>query len=205
LQLARDVLSLIVDRSHQVHLFAIDKARMARSQCNAVVAFDTRISYLCAFDYLVTYINDQVKNHIGRSARGMVILDRKGQFSADVENITHSRRYNGPAAHRVKWVVEFTYPVDSRKNPMVQISDLVVVCARRFFEIEGGYRDDWPAQVKQFYCECYALLHDRIQKKQLVERNGRDMNLLNDHLSTVRAQPTGRWKTRYAVASAAEA
>jgi hypothetical protein len=181
-----------------VHLFAIDKAQMIQSQCNAVVPFDTRVPYLCAFDYLITYINDQVKNHLGRSARGMVILDRKEQFSADVEIITHARRFSGPAAHRVKWVVEFSYPVDSRKNPMVQISDLGVVCARRFLEVEGGYRDGWPGEVKQFYFRCYALLHDRIQKKQLVERNGRDMNLLNDHLATVRAQPMGRWRARYA-------
>lgn len=199
LQLARDVLSLVVAQGHDVHLFAVDKARMAASSCDAPVPFDTQVPYLCAFDYLITYINDQVKNHLGQSARGMVILDEKGQFATEIETVTRARRFEGPISHRVKWIVEFSYPVDSCKNPMVQVSDLIVLCSRRFLEVEGGYRDQWPTEVKQFYAECYAAIHDRIRRKQLVERDGRGMATLNLHLKTVRAQPVGQWKARYGI------
>lgn len=197
LQLARNVLNLLATRSHDVHLFAIDKERMAQSRCDAQLPYDSRVPYLCSFDYLITYINDQVKNHLGQSARGMVILDKKDQFMTEIETITRFRRFEGPAVHRVKWIVEFSYPVDSRKNPMVQISDLLVVCARRFLEVEGGYREDWPDEVKRFYAECYAVIHDRIRKKQLITRGGRGMATLNEFLTVVRAHPTGRWKARY--------
>jgi hypothetical protein len=37
--------------------------------------------------------------------------------------------------------VEFAYPVDSSKNPMVKLSDLVTFCIRKFLEVENGYRD----------------------------------------------------------------
>lgn len=200
LQLAKDALGLIAARSHDIHLIGIRKDLLAADNCTTVLPYDNRVPYLCAFDYLITYINDQVKNHLGASARGMVIIDHKDQFVGDVETITRYRRFEVPAAHRVKWIVEFSYPVDSRKNPMIQLSDLVVLCTRRFLEIEHGYRDGWPAEVKTFYAECYAKIHDRVRRKGLVDRTGAGMAALNAHLAAIRCQPVGQWKARYGIA-----
>jgi len=200
LQLSRDALSLVVRRSHDVHLFAIRKDLLVESTCGIPLPYDSKTPYLCGFDYLITYINDRVKNHLGASARGMVITDHKDQFEPDIERITRNRRFEGPANQRVRWIVEFSYPIDSRKNPMVQLSDLVVVCARRFLEVEHGYRNGWPDEVKRFYAECYSTIHDRIGKKALVPRLGARMTALDEHLAAIRCQPVGRWKQRYGLA-----
>lgn len=197
LNFTRQVLDLISKRSHHVHLFAIKKSEMHQRACGAPLSYNSEIPYLIAFDYLITYINDHVRNKLGRSARGMVIMDRKDEFHEAIEHISHERRFEGTAAHKVKWIVEFSYPVDSSKNPMIQISDLIVVCARRFLEVEHGFRDGWPAQVKRFYAECYARIHDRIAKKDLVPRQGRGMDELNEYLEAIRCQPVGQWRRRY--------
>ena len=89
----------------------------------------------------------------------------------------HELRFGGVAAHRVKWVVEFSYSVDWKKNPMVQISDLAIYCIKRFIEIEHGYRATWPEEVKNFYARCYGAIRDRVARASIVERDGRNMNL----------------------------
>ncbi len=197
--LAKSILGLVVDRSHDIHLFAVDKAKLNACSCCAAMPYDTKTPYLLAYDYLITYINWFVKNNLGRSARGMLIIDAKEQFQADIERITQERRFGGPASRRVKWIVEFSYPVDSKKNPMVQLSDLVVYCAKKFLEIVNGYRDSYPAEAKKFFAECYALIHDRIQRKDLVDRDGRGMNGLNRFLSQIQSKPVGQWKRRYSI------
>lgn len=197
--LAKSILGLLADRSHDVHLCAIDKAKLNSCSCCVAMPYDTRTPYHLAYDYLITYINWFVKNQLGLSARGMLIIDAKEQFHADIEHITQVRRFGGPAAHRVKWIVEFSYPIDSQKNPMVQLSDLVVFCAKKFMEIENGYRDAYPQDAKRFYAECYALIHDRIRKKDLVDRQGRGMDAMNSFLREIQAKPVGQWKRRYGI------
>lgn len=197
--LAKGILGLLADRSHDVHLFAIDKAKLNSCTCCVAMPYDTRTPYHLAYDYLITYINWFVKNHLGRSARGMLIIDAKEQFHADIERITQVRRFEGPAAHRVKWIVEFSYPVDSQKNPMVQLSDLVVFCAKKFLEIDNGYRNAYSQDAKRFYAECYALIHDRIRMKDLVDRQGRGMDQMNGFLREIQSKPVGQWKRRYGI------
>ncbi len=75
-------------------------------------------------------------------------------------------RFRGPKTHRIKRVVEFSYPVDSRKNPMVQLSDLAIYCVKRFLEIEHGYRDGWSDKAKEFYASCYEKLHKKTSEKK---------------------------------------
>lgn len=195
--LAKSILELLAERSHAVHLYAIDKGKLNSATCSVDVPYDTKTPYHLAYDYLITHINWFVKNKLGRSARGMLIIDAKEQFYVDIERITHVRRFEGPAVHRVKWIVEFSYPVDSQKNPMVQLSDLVVFCTKKFLEIEGGYRDSYPPEAKQFFAECYSLIYDRIPRKTLVDRQGRNMEALNDYLKAVQAKPVGQWERRY--------
>jgi hypothetical protein len=158
--------------------------------------------YLIGFDYLITYINWLVKERLGASARGMIILDQKEQYHQSIEQLMHERRFGGTAAHRVKWVVEFSYSVDSKKNPMVQLSDLVIYCVKRFIEVEKGYRENWPQEAREFYARCYALIRPRVARPTLVERNGRNMDSLNTFLTAVRVEPRVQWKRHYDLGAA---
>ena len=196
-QLATTVLTLLNTRSHDVHIFAIEKQKLATEVCATEMTYNLKAPYLVAYDYLLTHINWFVKERLGRSARGMLIIDAKEQFNHDIETITRFRRFEDTAAHRIKWIVEFSYPVDSEKNPMVQLSDLVVFCSKMFFEIEAGYRESYPAEAKRFFAECFEIIDSRNSKKTLVTRNGRNMEHLNNYLNAVQAKPSRQWKRKY--------
>ena len=196
-QLAKKVLALLNTRSHDVHVFAIDKQRLASEVCATEMTYNLKVPYLVAYDYLLTHINWFVKERLGRSARGMLIIDAKEQFHPDIEAITRFRRFEDTGAHRIKRIVEFSYPVDSKKNPMVQLSGLVVFCSKKFFEIEAGYRNSYPAEAKRFFAECFEIIDNRISKKTLVTRNGRNMEHLNNYLNAIQAKPSKRWKRKY--------
>ncbi|NLD05174.1 MAG: DUF3800 domain-containing protein [Synergistaceae bacterium] len=197
--LVKDLLKLLANRSHDIHLYAIDKAKFGVASCNVLMPYDIKTPYLLAYDYLITYINWFVKKHLGRSARGMFIIDVKEQFCTDIELMTQKRRFGGPKTHRVKWIVEFSYPIDSKKNPMVQLSDLVVFCTKKFLEIDNGYRNNYSQDAKKFYAECYALIHSRIRKKELVDRQEGRMDTMNTFLREVQSKPLGQWKRRYEI------
>ena len=198
LGLVEQAIDLIVERKHGVHYVAFDKSQMNTSDCSATLPYDPKTPYFLAFDYMITYVNEIVKNNLGRSARGMLIIDQKDEFMATVEQIFHSRRFSGAKAHRVKWIVEFASAVDSRKNPMVQLSDLVVLCIRRFLEIEAGYTNP-PDVVKRFYASCYDTLYTRLKKKKILKRSGAGLNQLNTYLETVESKHKSGWKVRYNV------
>ena len=195
--LAKSILELLAERKHDVHLYAINKDKLSSKTCSLDVIYDIKTPYHLAYDYLITYINWFIKKNLGRSARGMLIIDAKEQFHTDIEQITQVRRFEGPAMHRVKQIVEFSYPVDSQKNPMIQLSDLVVFCTKKFLEIEGGYRDNYTSEAKRFFAECFSLIYNRIPKKTLVDRQGRNMATLNDYLKSVQAKPIRQWKKKY--------
>lgn len=198
-ELAKQLLELIVARSHGVHLIAFDKEKIRTTECGLALAFNPSRPYLLGFDYLVTCINAHVRNRLGRTARALLVLDEKQQHHDDIANILHNRRYEGPAAHRVKWIVDVGYPVESHRNPMVQLSDLVVFCSRRFLEIEHGYRDEWPEEAKTFYAECYDLIDQRLISKNIVPRQGRGFERLNEYIQATRCIPIGRWRNRWGV------
>lgn len=196
--LAMDVLKILHERSHGVHYLAIDKAKLRDAPpLNMVLSYNPRRPYLISFDFLITYIHWFVKEKLGQSARGMIILDQKENYHNDIERIMRDRRYSGPNAHRLKWIVEFSYPIDSKKNPMIQFSDLVIYCIRRFIELENGYRDNWSQEAKDFYANCYATIRERVAKTTLVERQGRGRDRLNEFFSQVRVEPRRRWKRHY--------
>lgn len=197
--LCLSVLDILAERSHSVHYIALDKQKLSAKDFEMQLAFDPKQPYLLAFDYLVTFINWHVKEKLGRSARGMIILDRKEAIHSEIETIMRDRRFGGAAAHRVKWVVEFSYPIDSEKNPMIQLSDLVIYCVKRFIEIEHGYRDNWGDDVKNFYATCYSKIRDRLPKANLVVRKGRNMDSLNDFLEETRIEPRTQWKRHYQI------
>ena len=97
------------------------------------------------------------------------------------------------------YLVEFSYPIDSRKNPMIQLSDLVALCVRRFLEIEKNYKPSTPDSVKTFYAECFNTIDKRVKGRRLVERNGRNLNHLNKHLADVQCKPRTQWRRAYGI------
>jgi len=196
-KLCMDMLNLLIERKHNVHYLAIDKQKMKNSTLSIKIIFDSKAPYLLGFDYLVTYIDWFVANKLGHSANGLIILDQKKQFHDDIERIMHERRFSGPESNRVKRIVEFAYAVDSKKNPMIQLSDLVIYCIRRFVEIENGYRNNLPSDVKQFYAECYAIIQQRLARQELVEREGKGLSHLNEYIKSVQIEPRRQWRRHY--------
>ena len=199
LDLVRELLSLIDNLGHYAHFFAIEKSKMEKSKCEFDAPYNTKNPYLLAFDYLITYINWHVKENLGQSARGMLVLDEKPEHHASIESIIHHRRFGVPRVQKVKWIVEFSYPVDSKKNPMIQLSDLVSLCIRRFLEIELGYKSSVPEPVKQFYGECFESIINRVKSKSIIEQKGRKLSKLSEYLENVQAKPALQWRRSYAL------
>jgi Protein of unknown function (DUF3800) len=197
LALVRKLLALLDDLGHYAHFFAIEKSKLAAISCEFEIPYDAKNPYLVAFDYLITYINWHVKENLGRSARGMLVLDEKPEHHESIENIIHYRRFRVPAAQKVKWIVEFSYPVDSKKNPMIQLSDLICLCVRRFLEIELGYKPGTPDIVKNFYADCFHALLKRIKSKSLIERKGKNLDKLTAYLDALQAKPSAHWRKKY--------
>lgn len=200
LNLAADLLNLINELGHHIHFYAVDKTKMNNAESDYKAVFDLKNPYLLSFEYLVTYMNWHVKNNLGQSGRGMIVLDEKEEHHESIESIIHNRRYDVAKTHKVKWIVEFSYPVNSRKSPMIQLSDLVALCVRRFLEIELGYKDGALEVVKKFYAECFNKIDERVQSRHIIERGGRQEAKLNDFISSVQAAQSRHWRRKYDVA-----
>lgn len=199
LQLVRSLLGLIEDLGHQIQYFAIEKSLLAASNCQYQTVYNTKHPYLLAFDYLITYMNWHVKENLGQSARGMIVLDEKEEHHESVEQIIQNRRFEVPNNQKIKWIVEFSYPIDSRKNPMIQLSDLVALCIRRFLEIEKGYKPNIPDVVRNFYAECFNMIDKRVKSRNIIEREGRNLNHLNNHLVNSQCKPRAQWRRAYGI------
>jgi len=195
-QLVRDIVDLVCERSHNIHYVALDKSRLNYEACTSPLCFSPEHPYLCAFDSLITTINWFVRKRLGSSARAMIIVDRKEQYHTKIEEITKERRFSGAAAHRIKWVVEFSYPIDSEKNYMIQLSDIIVYCIRMFLETEHGHRD-LPENVKLFFAECYNKIYSRLLRATPMERPGRGFAPYNNLISAAWCKPLNKWRTRY--------
>jgi len=104
-----------------------------------------------AYDYLVSKYEWYTREKLGRSARAMIIGDTKDGYEADIAIITHYRRVDAPTAQRVKWLTEFMYAIDSHRNPMVQLSDLVCFVTKKFLEVGAGFRENWASAAKVAY------------------------------------------------------
>lgn len=164
---------------------------------NERAIIDCKIPYLLGFNYLITYIEKYVREQLGRSARGMMILDHKEMFQAQIDRLIHYRRYEIPQVQQLKWIVEFSYPVDSTKHPLIQLSDLVIFLARKFFECEGGYRNEWPTEAKNFFAACYEKIRERTYRTTLVESLGVEENAVHFFLSECQATHQAQWRQRY--------
>lgn len=199
-QLALDLLNLLTVRGHHTHYIALSKALLNDAADGTEhESFDSRIPYLLGFDYLTTLVNGHVKTRLGQSARGIIIIDEKEQFETNVASVTRFRRFEVARTHRVRHVVEFSYSIDSRKHPMIQLSDLVVFCTKKFLEVDQGLGDEWPAAAKQFFATCYSLIHPRLIRSTLVNQAGRHAQRINPIVQAAAVLPHRRWRTRHGV------
>ena len=198
--LAHRLLDIIAERKHAIQFVAIDKKKLAAAAKGGEhKVFDCGFPYLLAFNYLVSYIERYVREKLGQTVRGMIILDEKESCHDAIDAITHYRRYEVPKARRLKWLVEFSYPVDSVRHPMIQVSDLVIFLARKFLEMDNGYKPGWRAEAKNFYASCYEKIISRVQWSGLIDVPGAEessaLSLLKASVSTHRKQ----WKKHYPV------
>lgn len=197
-KLAFDILNMLVEHSHNVHIIAFSKPAIHANNCNVPLCFNHKKAYLLGFDYLITQFNDHIKHRLGSSARGLMILDKKDEHHESIETILHDRRFLTVATHRVKWVVEFSYPIDSTKNPMIQIADLVIFCVRKFLECEHGYGEAWPKAAKDFFAQCYNTIDGRLTFKQgIIDRPEPKLKELNQYIESVIRKPVGQWRKKY--------
>src|SRR5680860_126748 len=196
--LAHRYLDIIAERGHAIHFIGIDKARMAARVAGAPEAFfDLNVPYLLSFNYLVSYIERHTKKNLGQSARAMVIIDPKEEYHTQIDAITHYRRYEGVKARRLKRLVEFTYPVDSVRHPMVQVSGLVIFLVRKFLEMENEYRPGWPDEAQAFFAGCYAKIIDRVKWRTLIPMEGAEQAGAGAMLEAVQSTHRQGWKHRY--------
>lgn len=201
-KLALDLLDLLAERKHATHFVAIDKPRLSaayKGKEHAII--DCGVPYLLGFNYLISYIERYVKDHLGTTARGMIILDEKKNYQGDIDNLTRYRRYDVPQVRQLKRLVEFSYPIDSVRHPLIQISDLVIYVTKKFLECEGGYRKDWPNEAKLFFASCYEKVHERTQRTTLIDIAGQEEQAGHALLVASQATHQKEWKKRYGVQS----
>lgn len=200
-KLALDLLGILAERSHHVHYIAIDKSKLANTgKGDESPIFNSRIPYLLGFNYLITYIEHRVKNNLGHTARGITIVDKKDMYDDDIAKLIRFRRFETKKSQRIKWLVEFSYPIDSQKHPLIQLSDLVVFCTKKFLELDTGHRDTWPDEAKEFFVRCFEKIYDRLPQKSLITQSGKDATETNELLKAVAVVPRSGWKKHYGIA-----
>ncbi len=199
--LAIELLNILNTHSHNVHYISFIKEKISRIEFELEkdLYFNIKCPYELGFDYLITYLNWFITKKLGRTARGLIILDEKKDQHQNIENILTFRRFKNTKRHRIKRIVEFGYPIDSKRNPMVQLSDLIIYCIRNFLEIENGYKNNWSQEAKDFYAQCFSIINSRIVKKNLIDRNEgkKSIKRLNEFLKDVVAKPRRGWKGYY--------
>lgn len=198
-QLAIDLLTLLQTRGHQVFLHAIDKNNLHAYDVAPIRNKDhveLKTPYLLSYDNGITTIEWFVRERLGSTARGMVIIDEKDGLRREIEHLTKHRRFHPTRAKRVKWISEFSYPIDSQKNPMVQLSDLVCFASKKYLGIENGYHDAYPRVAKEFFRELYSIIDERLIKKGIVPEEGRYAEEFNVFMREITPKPRNGWKTR---------
>lgn len=197
-ELAFRLLDIISVRRHSVHFVGIDKSKLARALPGGghqVVRCD--IPYLLGFNYIVSYVERYTKERLGRTIRSMIIVDNKDCYHDELNRITHFRRFDVPKSRALNRIVEFSYPIDSLKHPMIQLSDLVIFLVRKFLELEGGYKPHWPDEAKSFYAKCYRIIIERVEWTKLIDINARFDVGAHALLSAAHATHRPNWRRRY--------
>jgi len=194
---AHELLDTVVKLRHRIHFVAVDKAKLAEhAKGKEHKIIDCRAPYLLGFNYLVTAIERYVRDKLGKSARAMIILDKKDLYQLDIDNLTRYRRYEVPAARRLTRIVEFSYPVDSMRHPLVQLSDLIIYLTKKFLECDNGYRENYQPAARNFFASCYEKICNRALPASL---NVKGLEEVGAHelLKWCQSTHQRRWRKRY--------
>lgn len=198
-ELAADLLELIRDRKHQIMMLAIEKSKLSAQNTTGIRNKDhveLKVPYLLCYDNAISMIESYVKDKLGSSARGLVIIDEKEGIKKEIEEITKFRRFDVVKSKRIKWISEFSYAVDSKKNPMIQLSDLCCFITKKFLGIESGYHDSYPVEAKVFYRDMYSIIDSRLIRKRIVQEEGRHADAFNAFMNAIAPKIKNGWKTR---------
>jgi hypothetical protein len=199
-QLVEQLLDLIIEKSHHTAYFAIDKRKLMESHPTDLRIknyLDFRAPYLVSFDYMISLFEWYTKERLGQSAQAMIILDEKHEFEDEIRSVVRYQKYLVPDNRRLKWIVEFTYPISSHINPMVQLADLVSFLTKKYLEIENGYRDEYPSDVKDVYRGFYSKIDQRLIRKTVVryDRRARAESYY-EFLEGISSTPIRGWRDR---------
>lgn len=198
-QLINEILDLVIDRKHQFAYCGIDKSKLNESNVDLVrdrEYLELKTPYLVAYDYLLNIYEKYTRVRLGQSARALVIIDEKDSLIEEIENITVYKRFECSKTKRIKLIVEFTYPVSSKKNTMIQISDLLLFLTRKFLEIENGYKDTYPSAVKNIFRSFYRKVNSRLIYRTIQQEEGRNSEYYNNFINEIMVFPTRRWNSR---------
>lgn len=198
-KLIHNLLDLLIIRKHHYYYFAVDKSKLNEYNIEYVRErkyLDLKTPYLLAYDYLITSYEKYTKEKLGKSARAMVIIDEKDIFIDEIQIISRYRRFEGPEGKRVKWIAEFSFAVDSEKNTMIQLSDLLLFLTRKYLEIENGYKDTLSTNVKDVFRDFYRKINTRLIYRRVQQESGRYSNHYNDFIKDIACLPSVRWNSR---------
>jgi len=199
LKLVMDVLKLVADRGHHFCLLPIEKRQLLAYEVSRIrnkENVELKLPYLLCYDNIIDTIEAFIRDERGQSARGMVIIDEKDAIKKEIEALTKFRRFHPVASKRIKWISEFSYPIDSKKNPMIQISDLACFITKKFYGIEKGYHDAYPQAAKVFYRDAYLLIHERLIKNGYTQEVGKYSEYYNAFMDDVVPKPGYGWKKK---------
>lgn len=194
---AHEIIDITATLKHNIHFVAIDKAKLAAAADEKHDVINCKIPYQLAFNYLASYIEAYVKGQLGKSARGMIILDEKEIYQTEIDNLVRYRRFQVPAVRRLKWIVEFSYPVDSIRHPLIQMSDVVIFHVRKFLECENGYRDEWPDAAKNYFASCYEKILNRTHWTTLKDATGAEEQGAHSALKQCHSTHRQQWRRHY--------
>lgn len=190
-QLTFDLINLIIDNGHKIHFFAVNKQKMSETTFeNYPYEFNP---YFFSYEYILNYANSYISKNLGSSARGIFIIDEKNNtrgansYYDTIRKVTDKCRYDIPKTKRLKRIVEFTYPIDSRKNSMIQLSDLIVYCIKKHFEYKYNLIPENEI-AKNFYAQCFEKIKQGIWRKTFIECTmcgAPDKKKLNTYLKSI--------------------
>jgi len=198
-KLALDLLNILKEKSLYSLLLSIDKAKIQNVDIERIrnrEHIELRTPYLLSFDNAITLVDSFISSR-SRTARGMFIIDEKDSLKSEIESITKHRRFHPTKAKRTKRIVEFTNPIDSHKNPMIQLADLICFVSKKFLGIENDYHNNYPNAAKKFFKEAYSIVDERLYRKTFVNETGRYQNAFNDFMNEVHSPPKQGWRNRY--------
>lgn len=198
--LVDQLLDLIIEKSHHTAYFGIDKQILSNAlplNCGNKDYLDFAVPYLISFDYLLSLFEWHTKTRLGSSARALIILDKKDEFENEMRSIVKHQKYLVPNSRRLKWIVEFSYTINSHINPMVQLADLISYITKKYLEIENGYREEYGSAVKNIYRDFYSKIDQRLIRKTIVNFDTRvSAQNYYEVLNSIKSIPTRLWRSR---------